>query len=152
MNRPFYLYTNVILTGGRYVDRPSGTFGVKLAAEINRPHDVSIPTQDYSVPDGTDLHTGVLRTLGALILGRRVFVGCMGGVGRTGLFFAALSKAMGYPEPVGLVRARYFNHAVETHEQQEYIDAYKPWLAERIAAKALKLRVRYLPASETCPV
>jgi len=110
------------VVGGPYINKPDFAFGVKMAAEINLPCDVSVPTNDYSVPDKEQLRRGLIKTLLAMNNHNIIYVGCMGGIGRTGLFIAALVKIF-HPniEPVLYTRANYLSCAVETLEQQRYI-------------------------------
>lgn len=123
---------NTVVHGGPYRQIPDNMFGVKMAAEINMPCDVSIPTEDFCVPEVSDLQAGVVRALMAMINGHEVYAGCMGGIGRTGLFLAALAKvqieyrrskhrAGRGEDPVGYVRKHFIPHAVETQEQKQYI-------------------------------
>lgn len=112
----------VKMYGGPYKQRPSGTFGVKMAAEINTACDANIPTKDFSVPNTEDLLKGLERGLWALSMGMDVYVGCMGGIGRTGLYMAAMAKVLGLPDPIDHVREHYNEHAVETTEQARFIE------------------------------
>lgn len=135
----------VKIFGGPYMDRPTGTFGVKMAVEINRPCDVNIPTRDFHVPQVKDVDAGLLQVLKAIRAGKNVYIGCMGGIGRTGLMMAVLAKAFGEPDPVKYVRATYKRHAVETIDQQNYIAKYKigahaKWLVWTIRLQAKLLR------------
>lgn len=119
--------TKVALYGGSYVDRPKMMIGVKMAAEINQPCDISIPTIDFDVPDPHQFKMGVIRGLIALMEGKEVYVGCMGGIGRTGLYLAAVTKVAAAlltkstVDPVSYVREHYNSHAVETSQQEKYI-------------------------------
>lgn len=129
---------NTKVYGGPYRDFGSwehipGMFGVKMAVEIDAPCHVSVPTRDYDVPKVTDLQAGITRALMAMVNDQPVYVGCMGGIGRTGLFLAALAKVqIEYrksnhrqgrgDDPVLFVRNHFIPHAVETDQQQEYID------------------------------
>lgn len=110
--------------GGPYRERPKHCLGVKMAKEVRLPCDISIPTEDFSVPDKADLLCGLKAVLPHIIKGRSVFVGCMGGVGRTGLFMAALVKVtMPSENPVEYVRASYNPHAVETTKQYNFVES-----------------------------
>ncbi len=119
--------------GGPFKDCPYGWFGVKLAPEIRKSCDVLVPIADYSVPEISDLQAGIVKTLMATMVGHTVYVGCFGGWGRTGLFLSALTKvqveyrkakhrAGRDVDPVGYVRSHYSDRAVETHEQEEFLD------------------------------
>lgn len=110
--------------GGPYKIRPMNQpnlFFVKMAVEINHPFDVSIPTVDFSLPNEKELRDGMFKALNAMLRGRQLFVGCMGGVGRTGLFMATLAKAVGVEHPVQYVRRHYLAHAVETKQQFQFV-------------------------------
>jgi len=123
---------NTRVFGGPYRECPAYMFGIKMAAEIDFPHDLSIPTRDFSVPKVSDLRTGIIRALSAMIAGQEVYAGCMGGWGRTGIFLAALAKVQteyrktkhrkgSGQDPVKYVRACYSESAVETQEQEQFI-------------------------------
>lgn len=111
--------------------------GVKMAAEINMDCDVSIPTEDFSVPDHEDMIDGLCSALSFVAAGNDLYVGCMGGIGRTGLFMGCLTKVLMdfeelYPEmvlaeraaitdPVAFVRKHYKGSAIETEAQRKYV-------------------------------
>lgn len=119
--------TTKTIYAGPYTDKPEGMFGIKMAAEINKPRDVSIPVRDFCVPGKNEtymVYGGLLMALWRLSRGQKVYVGCKGGIGRTGLFLALLFKALGANDPVKAVRAAFIPHAVETPEQQDYIAAF----------------------------
>jgi protein-tyrosine phosphatase len=98
--------------------------GVKLAREINRPHEVSIPIKDFSVPETAALDAGLTIAVARILAGDPIYAGCMGGRGRTGLFLAVLAKAFGIQAPVEYVREHYSVHAVETAEQYAFVLTY----------------------------
>lgn len=107
--------------GGRYIDRQPGFLGVKMAVEINRPFDVEVPVADFSIPTKDQMMRGLRDTVKLILDGDPVYVGCMGGIGRTGLMLAFLAKAWGIANPVEYVRSQYYSHAVETDQQQKFI-------------------------------
>jgi hypothetical protein len=111
--------------GGPYRERPQTMAGVKMAEELLLPYTVDIPTKDFKVPDLAMLDSGLMRTVALIVRLEPVYVGCMGGRGRTGLFLAVLVKAFGIKNPVEYVRANYFNHAVETEEQYRFVMDYQ---------------------------
>lgn len=94
---------------------------VKMAREINLPCDVDVPTADFSTPHPDTLRKGLKRALAHMMNGNDIAVGCMGGIGRTGLFLAAMAKVQGVADPVEYVRSCYMPHAVETQAQQQFI-------------------------------
>jgi len=153
---------NTRVHGGPYRNIPVDMFGVKMAIEIDHPHDVSVPTRDFCVPEVSDLRAGVVRALMAMINGQEVYAGCMGGIGRTGLFLAALAKVQieyrrskhrkGRGEDaVGYVRQHFIPHAVETQEQKQYIEDFDvsdivSWLDS--TQRAMGLNVGFQPKSD----
>jgi len=113
--------------GGPYRNRPQHMVGVNMAKELAHLESaVGIPTRDFDVPMLTDLHNGLEDAIEHLMDDSPVYVGCMGGIGRTGLFLAILVKAFGVKDPVAYVRKNYLPHAVETRQQQEYVTKFKP--------------------------
>lgn len=129
--------------GGPYRSKPDDFYNVKMAKEIDLSYDVLIPIVDFSIPSYADLDAGVRKSLWAIAKNERVFVGCAGGIGRTGLFFGAISKLLGEADPVRYVRANYKSHAIETNQQQDFVNNYKPSLKTKLTlaiAKALALK------------
>jgi len=80
--------------GGSYLDRPRQLPGVKMAVEIPLTCDVSIPTKDFSVPPAKVMERGMIHAYVLLQKHGMIYVGCMGGVGRTGLFMALMVRWM----------------------------------------------------------
>ncbi len=130
---------NSMVYGGSFkdFDPRSGLIGVKMARELNLPCDISIPTKDYSVPLEDVMQDGIRKAINCMAEGKRLYVGCMGGIGRTGLFMGCLVKVLNDTrvahdpdattltlDPVKHVRRDYISHAIETKEQQEYIRAF----------------------------
>jgi protein-tyrosine phosphatase len=110
---------------------------VKMAAEITDvPCAISIPTRDFSTPDTALLTAGLEEAVIALTSGKPMYVGCMAGKGRTGLFMAVLCKAFGIPNPVEYVREHYYAHAVETKEQYAFVTNFE-------IPQSVKTRITY---------
>lgn len=121
--------------GAPYMDKPDDIAGVKMAEEINAPCDVDIPTRDFSVPDLEVFSKGVIKAMEILLNTGEIYVGCMGGIGRTGLALAGLlklhdrmfqgstRKASEYRD---FIRAHVHPHAIETKAQLDFIDQYDP--------------------------
>lgn len=119
------------IAGGPYRDKPLMYEGVKMAAEIPAECLISIPTRDFDVPDEQVFKQGLQRAVMAIDLGLPLYVGCMGGIGRTGLFLAGMAKIMTEYrkkmhrpqfDPILYVRQQYIPHAVETKQQVEFIE------------------------------
>jgi hypothetical protein len=113
-----------VVTGGPFHDCPKSMVGVKMAREIRATCAVDIPTVDFAVPDKALLTRGLDKALNLMLDGEPLYVGCMGGKGRTGLFMAVLAKAFGIKNPVEYVRKHYYAHAVETPEQYKFVQAF----------------------------
>lgn len=107
--------------GGPYFNKPDDMFGVKLAKEIDLPCEINLPIEDFSVPNKAETKKALSKALHALRAGEDIYVGCMGGKGRTGLFMALLAKMAGVKNPIQYVRASYNSHAVETPEQEAFV-------------------------------
>lgn len=107
--------------GGQYVKRPKNMFGVKMAVEIREPFDVEVPVVDFRVPTVRQMQEGLFLTTKAVLARKQVYIGCMGGIGRTGLMMAALAKAFGVQDPLVYTRQQYYSHAVETFQQVDFI-------------------------------
>lgn len=131
------LWKQFSLVGGPYAAFPeNGYFGVCLREQVptTKAADVHLPIDDFSVPKDPDKVVRALKeVIIAAMLGEVIYVGCMGGFGRTGLFIALVAKAVGIENPVRYTREHYFPSAVETPEQARYVENFdvswfKPWL------------------------
>ena len=122
---PLPLFKFYTVYGGPYRSKPEGVCGVRVAAEIHAPAEVVVPIRDFSIPPKGSMDRGVIEAVRMILSGQPVYVGCMGGKGRTGLFLAVLAKAWGVNKPVEYVRANYYPHAVETKEQYQFVDCYR---------------------------
>jgi hypothetical protein len=120
--------------GGPYRSKPSDIIhGVNMAKEIKAHATIYVPTVDFSIPDSNTFLLGLIR--GVLVLREHgeIYVGCMGGIGRTGLYLGGLAKIMylageldvtpdGQLAPyVKYVRDNYYGHAIETIEQLDFL-------------------------------
>ncbi len=144
---------NIEIFGGPYRDRPSDIPGVCMAAELgNLPNDVFIPTADYNVPDVEVLVNGMLDAYDMALTHGRLYVGCWGGIGRTGLFMACFMRAVVPNDLSDLIilalRGTYNKHAVETDEQVEFVHNFP---AKRVRRRMLwrfithRLGLTFLP-------
>lgn len=132
---------HLVVTAGPYM--ASGTyphhFKVKLAKEIDMACNVSVPIADFSTPDPEQVRRALTAVLDAAYRKQPVYVGCMGGIGRTGMFLALLAKLeFAYSverygkmpflrDEVGAVehvRSRYLRHAVETKGQHQFVEDF----------------------------
>lgn len=146
----------------RYIDGQRRLIGVKMAAEIDAPCDISIPTQDFSVPDVESMQRGLMDAISAIAAGNDLYVGCMGGVGRTGLFMGCLLKSMQdagndcigeADDPVVVVRELYASHAIETEEQKAYVRGFPSApVVERIRAYDPKVEIVEVQVVRHVPV
>lgn len=127
-----------VVTGGPFTECPKSMKGVKMAKEIKQACAVDIPTVDFQVPDRKVLYRGLSKALDLMLAGEPLYVGCMGGKGRTGLFLAVLAKSMGVKKPVEYVRANYYAHAVETPEQYKFVSKFT--ITPPLRRKVKKLR------------
>src|ERR1035437_8927701 len=91
MKLPFGKAHRVIHAGG-YYNRPPSMFGIKMAVEIQTHCDVDVPTRDFCTPPKEELLLGVRKALWQIANGKEVYCGCLGGIGRTGLFLGVLVR------------------------------------------------------------
>lgn len=112
------------ITGGPFMECPKSMKGVKMAKEIKQKCAIDIPTEDFQTPDRLKLYRGLHKAIELVLAGEPLYVGCMGGKGRTGLFLAVLAKAFGVKKPVEFVREHYYAHAVETAEQYAFVKKF----------------------------
>lgn len=133
-------FRTVKFTGGPYRNRTKNTFGVCVAKELREmPHDVHVPIPDFKTPPMKVLEDTVTEIIARAYTGQEVYIGCMGGYGRTGLFMAAIAKVLGKANPVHYVRSNYHAHAVETAEQREMVADLRSWVIRgRLAKRALR--------------
>jgi hypothetical protein len=119
------LMPGVAIHGGPFRNAPEGMFGVCLLEKGNGlldKDDFHLPIDDFSVPHDRIMVEKALQALfRKAMVGQEVWIGCMGGFGRTGLVMALAAKAYGVPNPVVFVRENYNARAVETTEQEEYV-------------------------------
>lgn len=127
------------VTGGPYLEIAKKGFDhqVCLKEEARRSEAETshsyLPIRDFSVPtDLLVLEKSLESTLDALLKGKTVAAGCMGGTGRTGLYLALLAKIAGEDQPIEYVRKHYRSHAVETKAQEAYVRTFS---AQRLRQK-----------------
>lgn len=79
--------------------------------------------QDMGVPDNMVSFRSLIEYMEASIQkGLKVFVGCIGGHGRTGLVLSVLVKRMvGIDDAISYVRSNYCKKAVESQEQVDWL-------------------------------
>jgi hypothetical protein len=118
---------------GPYKSKPTDFPGVKLAVEIQEDFAIKLDIPDFSVPDPDEAEAALLATIALVRAGATPYIGCMGGTGRTGLFLALLAKVAMFSQrrftyrglnPVELIREIYRPGAVETKEQELYVEAF----------------------------
>lgn len=92
----------------------------------NKGVDIYFKIQDMGVPkDLTEFKKLISYTAKAMKNGKSVYVGCIGGHGRTGLFLAALTKFMtGDKDAITTVRENYCHKAVESTEQINWLNKH----------------------------
>jgi inosine-uridine nucleoside N-ribohydrolase len=157
-------HNKIFIMGGPFDTgiNTADTWNINLKAEGTRvKFDAELPIRDFDVPSDYPSVKAILEeAIEQALAGRILVVGCAGGMGRTGLFLALLAKAVGIRNPVAYVRANYYRHAVETPEQQAYVDSFdvawapmfirRTYLALNAVAPPLTLReapVRVEPAT-----
>lgn len=92
----------------------------------NKVLSVYYPITDMSVPDNPqDFKRMIDWVVTQLHKGKRIHVGCIGGHGRTGMFFAALVKVMtDNVNAIEYVRGNYCPKAVESIAQMTFLEVH----------------------------
>lgn len=124
----------VVFYGGPYRRKPEDLRGIKMAAEIDLPSFLHLDVVDFQTPTHEEMRLLLAQTWIAIVSDpaerQQYYVGCMGGIGRTGLFLAAWTKLWMHQKagevmpghgPIARVREEYKKHAVETIAQEEFI-------------------------------
>lgn len=90
---------------------------------VTPPVKVFFPITDMSVPQNLDQFKNlIVWTAEQLHAGKKVHAGCIGGHGRTGLFFSALRKYLtGDEDATTHVRANYCKKVVESRQQVDWL-------------------------------
>ena len=125
-------WNKLVITGGPYDYFQPGEewFGICVRSERVPERGVGhhLPIEDFEVPEDDGAVSEALKAaFTAALKGRKVYVGCMGGVGRTGLFLALMAKVAGVENPVRYVRENFIPHAIETERQQAYVAKFDVW-------------------------
>ncbi len=114
-----------IVAAGPYGEFQDYRVGVCLAPEViantGLVYDVIVQWPDFGIPDEYEVKQALVQTCMHLKYKNPVYIGCMGGIGRTGTFLALLCKMGGEQFPIAYVRMGYLSHAVETDQQMDFI-------------------------------
>jgi hypothetical protein len=118
----------------RRADDPERAYGLYLDQrwDPSWPADV-IAWPDFSLPDEPEVAARWIAD--AFLRARRgelAEVGCLGGSGRTGTVLACMAVLAGVPpaEAVPWVRTAYRREAVETAEQEAWVQWFAGWASE----------------------
>ena len=111
-----------LMWGGPYRNCPDalGNKGFCLLEEPFGIYHTHLPVPDFGVPTDEKAVEKALRAALDLFLdGHPIYVGCMGGIGRTGMFMALIARCLGHKDPIAFIRSNYSPMAVETIPQEE---------------------------------
>lgn len=140
---------NCPIAAGPYIDFPfedKNYFGIKCAREIDMHYMFALDIKDFGLPDPDEAETAAFLAMAAMRVGMIPYIGCMGGLGRTGTLLGILAKVaqqatpkrfLGFSlpwkmggDPVDWVREFYRPQAIETREQEDFVrDFDVSWLA-----------------------
>ena len=79
------------------------------------------PIKDFSTPQSSSELIEVFEKMLEDEKQRDIYVGCFGGIGRTGLFIGSFLKYMGNDSPIYTTRSTYYHKAIETMEQENFV-------------------------------
>lgn len=147
----------VTVMGGPYRDRPHEIRGVKLAQEIESTADVVLDIPDFGVPTNHQVDKALYQALKILCEDGVIYLGCMGGIGRTGMFMAILIKTIGI---MNLERDRktwwgriknFFNQYPSTLENGYMIYEPVDYVRDNYIPNAVETEEQYSFASDYDP-
>lgn len=130
---------------GLYFERDGSSYAILAGPMKNRPFsmralcldetqmvkfgndkDWFFPIKDFSVPHNPEQLKNILQEVHAYACQNKlVYIGCLGGLGRTGLVLACLLKLHGLHDPVQIVRKAYNPKAVETPAQLKFVEEFQ---------------------------
>lgn len=134
--------TEYLLMGGPYRNRLETVPGVKLARELNLPCDIKLDIPDFDIPTMPDAEMALYKAFMLLKGTGALYAGCMGGIGRTGMFLALMMRVIWYledlqaeieneealnpthPDVVKFIRQNYMSGAIETQRQITFINEF----------------------------
>lgn len=127
--------------GGSFFHAPEDDkfLTINLMEEYPLPCDFYLPIKDYSCPTDIQAMFDIFEEIEKS--NKDVYVGCFGGVGRTGLFMSCFLKHLGQINPILRVREDYNSHAVETSEQREFVFFFpksRPLMEEQVGEEKIK--------------
>jgi protein-tyrosine phosphatase len=121
----------------RRVDDPERGFGLYLDKQWNPTWEACvIDWPDFGLPEDPEAAANDIEAAFARARqGELVEVGCLGGRGRTGTVLACMAVLAGVPgdEAVAWIRQAYRPEAVETPEQEEWVQWFAGWASRRDA-------------------
>lgn len=112
--------------GGPYPVRPMRMVGVKLDPKQHVPYDIALDIDDFKTPDMAETLEVVHEIAKEIVAGNPVYIGCMGGWGRTGTIMACVAKAFGDTTPIARTRAEYQSRAIENYAQEDFVRDFEP--------------------------
>jgi len=125
----------------RRVHDSERTFGLYLDPrwEPTWPAATVIEWKDFGLPENPELAAQqIAEAFGRALRGGLVEVGCLGGSGRTGTVLACMAVLAGVPpaQAVAWVRASYRPEAVETADQEAWVQWSAEWVDAHPEASA----------------
>lgn len=110
------------ITAGSFKNYPGTHFyGLKLAPEVPVLANCVVQVPDFGLPEVEATYSALRILLYRIAMGQKVYLGCMGGYGRTGTFLALIYRCLGVEDPITYVRKVYCGHAVETRKQEDFV-------------------------------
>jgi protein-tyrosine phosphatase len=124
----------------RRVDDPERTFGLYLDAHWEPTWSATvIDWEDFGLPENPELAAQqIAEAFARARRGGLVEVGCLGGSGRTGTVLACMAVLAGVPraQAVAWVRASYRPEALETADQEAWVQWFADWMDAHPEASA----------------
>lgn len=98
---------------------------VNLLEYRNDTQDAWFPIKNWDIPDDDEMFEILVDTLiKRATEGQEIYVHCHGGHGRTGTVLGGIAGKLGIDDPVQHVRKHYCQRAIETPEQEQYVNDF----------------------------
>lgn len=115
----------VVVDADDYVGFERGMHRTARSMPWNPGNEVQFAVPDMGVPSDVGEYRRLVDWVASeLIEGRKVHCGCIGGHGRTGMFFAALVSQFGEQDATTYVRENYCQKAVESEAQVAFLEKH----------------------------
>lgn len=127
---------------GSYYDKLQGVKGIKLAPEIVKYADYELAIPDFSVPKTSEVLRLIDWISNTTTESYELYLGCLGGFGRTGLIAACILIGLTGIDAQGAiteVRSKIHQNCIETRTQELFVESFASLLETTPLDEAIAL-------------